>query len=287
MQIGSLARALVLIACFTDAVAHATLIAYDGFNYGPAGSDLSGNNGGFGFATPWQPGGFNASINNNYDIASGSLSFGPLLTSGNSAATTAQNAISGLTRTLASSLGTPGTTAYLSFLLQPQGTLNGGAFNGFFGVVFETAGEPEVFMGKPGADAINEYVIEDRGGAGQVSSGVPAVLNQTALIVVKAEFGLLSDVFTMYVNPTPGGAEPASGAVKVLPDIGTILGLTLYSTGGHAIDELRLGQTFADVTPVATMNVPESGPGVVGFATLIGVLILGGRTLQKSRASRA
>ena len=278
----SLLRTIVVTLVLSHATAQATLVAYDGFNYGPAGSDLQGNGGGFGFSSPWIPGGFNASINNNYDIATGSLGFGSLLTSGNSVVTGPQNAISGLTRNLTSPLGAAGTTAYLSFLVEPRGTINGGAFNGFFGVVFESATEPEVFMGQPGAGAINQYVIEDRGGAGQFPSGVSAIIDQTAFIVVKAEFGLLTDTFTLYMNPTPGGPEPAGGVVKNV-DIGTVLGLTLYSTGAHAIDELRLGQTFADVTPVAA--VPETGPGLLGFAAVLGFLILGRRAVfQSSRA---
>jgi hypothetical protein len=276
----SLVRVFVIIACLINTAAYATLTAYDGFNYGPAGSDLQGNNGGFGFSSGWTAGGFNASIHNNYDIASGSLGFGSLLTSGNSVVTSPVTAISGLTRSLSSPLGAAGTTAYLSFLIEPRGVLNDGVFNGFFGVVFESATEPEVFAGKPGAGTLNEYVIEDRGGAGQFPSGVSTVINQTALLVIKAEFGLLSDTFTMYVNPTPGGAEPLSGTVKI-GNIDTIVGLTLYSTGGHAIDELRLGETFADVTPTSR-NVPETGPGMFGFAAVLGLLIIGRQVIRKS-----
>jgi len=47
------------------------LIASDGFDY--AGGDLSGQDGGSGFAGPWRDGGFNASIHDNFDIANGSL----------------------------------------------------------------------------------------------------------------------------------------------------------------------------------------------------------------------
>ena len=275
----SLLRATVIGIALTHATAHASLVAYDGFNYGPAGSNLQGNNGGFGFSSPWVAGGFNASIHDNYDIAIGSLGFGGLLTSGNSVVTPAVNAISGLTRNLASPLGTPGTTAYLSFLIEPRGVLNDGAFNGFFGVVFESLTEPDVFTGKPGAGAVNEYVIEDRGGAGQFSSGISALADQTAFVVVKAEFGLLGDTFTLYMNPTPGGPEPASGVVKNV-DIGAVLGLTLYSTGAHALDELRLGQTFADVTPIA--QVPEAGPGLLGLAAVLGMLFVGRRVMRQA-----
>ena len=108
--------------------------------------------GSFGFATPWAPGGFNASFNTNYDIANGSLSSGPLLTSGNRATSGITTAIAGLTRSFATPIGTPGTTRYYSFLLRPEGTLNQGAFNGFLGLNLEAPdpAEPELFVGKPG-----------------------------------------------------------------------------------------------------------------------------------------
>lgn len=281
MRTHLLLPAVLAAAVVANSTVQAGLIAYDGFNYGPAGSDLIGNNGGLGFAGGWAGGGFNASIHDNYDNAAGSLAFGSLLTSGQSVATSAQNAISGLTRSLAAPLGDSGTTRYLSFVIEPRGTVHDGVFNGFFGVLFERSSEPEVFMGKPGGGSLEEYVIEDRGGSGQFSSGVSVVADVPAFIVVKAEFGDLSDIFTMYVNPTPGAPEPAAGIVKTV-DLGAIEGLTFYSTGAHALDELRLGETFADVTPVAA-NVPDSAPGLLGCAALLGILGLG-RRLGMSRS---
>jgi hypothetical protein len=248
----------LILACAPTA-SRADLIAYEGFNY-PAGANLNGQNGGMGFAGPWAPGGFNASIFNHLSIASGSLPAGNLVTGGNHAAAGAQNAIAGLTRPLAQPLGTPGTTAYFSFVLRPEGTLGQGIFNGFFGVTLETQGgsEPQLFIGKPGAGDLNAYVLENRGGAGQVSSGVDAVVGQDVLLVVKAEFSTGNEKITLYVNPTPGDPEPATGTVKQDANFGTITGLTLYSTGAFSIDELRVGTTFADVTPVpGVAEVPE------------------------------
>jgi MYXO-CTERM domain-containing protein len=69
--------------------------------------------------------------------------------------------------------------------------------------------------------------------------------------VVKAEYAVVgNDRFILYVNPTPGAPEPATGLVKNDANFGLVQGLTLYSTGAMRIDELRVGQTFADVTPV-------------------------------------
>jgi hypothetical protein len=258
-------------------VAEAALHSYDGFDYTPAGSDLLGKNGGFGFGTAWRPGGFNASNNVNYDVQNGSLSFGPLLTSGQRVQTDAVGAIAGLTRDFSTPLGTAGTTRYASFLLRPEGTLQGGAFNGFFGIVFEQPLEPELFIGKPGATAIDRYVLEDRGGALQVASTLAPVVGQTVFLVVKAQFAAGNDQFTLYVNPTPGGPEPATGLVKNNSDIGTVAGVTLYSTGAFSIDEFRLGDTFADVTPI----VPEPSFLAMAFAAVWALLPVRSRVLRR------
>jgi hypothetical protein len=270
--------ALLIVASsafLTPIAAEAVLLSYDGFNYAPAGSDLLGNAGGFGFSTAWRPGGFNASIQTNYDIQSSSLSFGSLLTSGNRIQTSAVNAIAGLTRDFSTPLGTPGTTRYASFLLRPEGTLHGGAFNGFFGVVFEQPVEPELFIGKPGATAINRYVLEDRGGALQVASTVVPVVGETVFLVLKAEFAAGNDQVTLYVNPIPGAPEPGSGVVKNNSDVGNVAGLTVYSTGAFSFDEFRLGETFADVTPV-----PEPASDLLALAAAITCLRRCPRTRQ-------
>jgi hypothetical protein len=261
--------------------ASADAVAYDGFAYSPAGSDLVTSNGGSGFAGPWAPGGFNASLTTNYDVAAGSLSFLNLATGGNSVTSGATGAIAGISRALASPVGADGTTAYFSVLLRPEGTLGAGAFNGFFGVTLETAGEPELFFGKPGAGATGQYVVEDRGGSGQVASGTNAVVGETALLVLKAQFGAGAggnDVFTLYVNPTPGGPEPLAGAVKSNSNIGSVTGLTIYSTGAFSVDELRVGPTFADVTPTA-VPVPAAAWG--------GLLLLSGLGVSQWLRGRA
>jgi hypothetical protein len=262
--------ALVLpLVLMIGGAARGDLLSYEPFGYSAVGADLQGSSGAgsFGFAGPWVAGGFNASIHNNYDIAAGSLSFGQLLTSGNRAMSGPVNAIAGLTRDLAAPIGTAGTTRYYSLLLRPEGVVGGGAFNGFFGLNLELAGEPELFVGKPGGGAINQYVIEDRGGGGQHPSPIPVISGQTALLVVKAEFMANLDRFTLYVNPVPGGPEPAVGTIKFDSNLGTVNGFTLYSTGAFSVDELRLGQTFVDVTPV----VPE--PGVVGMLSVVALAV--------------
>src|SRR4051812_5271604 len=72
---------IALIVAATHA--RAASLAYEGFNVNPVGPPLLGANSGSGFASPWVPGGFNASIFTNDTVASGSLPYPNLQTSGN------------------------------------------------------------------------------------------------------------------------------------------------------------------------------------------------------------
>jgi len=207
-------------------------------------------NTGSGLSGAWQVGGFNA-FAAGYTAGERSLAFNGLQTSPGRVSAGAFNAINGAIRTLTTTLGANGTTRYVSVLLRPQGTLNAGIFDGFFGITVSGSLGNELFIGKPGAGAEEEYVIENRGGAGQMPSGVPVVVGATALLVVKMEFQAGNDLFTLYTNPMPGAPEPASGVVKSDLDLGTVPRIGIYSTGAFDVDEIRIGATYASVTPAA------------------------------------
>lgn len=251
--------------------AHAASLVYEGFDDTSPGVPLLGSSGGSGFASPWSPGGFNASIFTNYTVASGSLSFAGLQTSGNHVTTSAQNAISGLTRNLTTPLGTPGTTVYLSVLFRPEGVVGQGAFGGFFGLYLNASTttpvlSQDLFLGKPGIS--NLYDIEDRGGINRQFSGVTATAGRTDLLVLRMDFTSGIDRFTLYVNPNVDGPEPTIGTVKQDSNVGIIPAVTLYSTGAYSIDEIRIGTTYADVVAV----VPEPhGWVMAGTAALVGL----------------
>jgi hypothetical protein len=222
--------------------------ANEPFDYSPSGADLLGQNGGSGFAGPWFASGFNASIHDNYDVGDDSLHFQDLVVTGSSTESAATNAIAGLGRNLASTIPAgANATLYFSFLLRPEGTLGEGNSNGFFGCYLDGTGNSDLFVGKPGSDPVGEYVIENRGGSGQVPSGVAPVVGETVLLVVRADLQPGTDVFTLHVNPDPCQPEPASGTVKSDLDLGDVSALVIYSTGAFSLDELRLGSTFEAV----------------------------------------
>ncbi len=239
-------RALTLTTALVVAgqPVRASQIAQDGFS--PSFPVYA--NSGTGFSGPWIQGGFNA-FASGYTPMEDSLCRANLRTSGGRISGGAFSAINGAIRTLAQPLGQDNTTVYVSFLLQPQGTLNGGIFGGFFGLTLNGSLGNDLFIGKPGGGAGEEYVLEARGGSGQVPSGTRAVVGRTALLVVKAEFLPGRDAFTLYVNPKPGGTEPATGVTKADLDLGVVSKVGIYSTGAFAVDEVRIGTTYADVVP--------------------------------------
>jgi hypothetical protein len=198
--------------------------------------------GGTGFVGPWLPGGFNIA-GAAYAPLPRSLKFRGLERRGGSVAGGTFAAINGMLRGLALPIGLDGTTVYLSFLLRPLAPLGEGQFGGFFGLTLNGLLGNDLFVGRAG---VEPYVLETRGGTGQVVSDVPAQVNRTALLVLKAEFLNGNDTFTLYVNPNPRAAEPASGFVKSDLDLGTVGMIGVYSTGAFAIDEIRMGATFEE-----------------------------------------
>jgi hypothetical protein len=222
----------------------ASQLAYEGFT--PSFPIYA--NGGTGFSGPWTQGGFNVSASGYTPIES-SLCVAKLQSSGGSISSPAFSTINGAIRNLAVPLGQDNTTVYVSFLVQPQGTLQSGLFGGFFGLTLNGSLGNDLFIGKPGGGADDQYVLEVRGGSFQVPSGTPAVVGHTALLVLRAEFRPGKDLFTLYVNPSPRDPEPSSGAVEQDLDLGLVSRVGIYSTGAFAIDEVRIGAKYADVVP--------------------------------------
>jgi hypothetical protein len=263
------------------ASARAALIACDGFDYDPAGGCLSGCCGGgsAGFSAAWgaSDGGGRPEL---FLLAGGSLAetTGELVTCGNCAASDGSHSPNiYIVRSLAGTIGQAGTTRYLSFLLRPEGTLGEGMYGGFFGLeLMGSAGW--LFVGKPGSSAAAPYALEGLGGTGQCPSMVTPVVGQAVLLVVRAEFAAGADSFRLYVDPDPCAAEPATpDAVKADRDIGLVSGLRIDGSGAFCIDEIRIGETYADVVPI-----PE--PATLAVLALGGLAMIRRRRLTVTRS---
>jgi len=237
---------LTALLVLTSRPADAGQLAYEGFKL----SFPLYASGGAGFTGAWAQGGFNA-FASGYSFTGASLCYPRVQTSGGSVSGDAFPSINGILRRLQQPLGADNTTVYISFLLRPEGTLNSGIFNGFFGLTLNGSLGNDLFVGKPGGGLLDRYVIETRGGSGQLASNTETVVGRTALMVVKAQFMPGVDIFTLYTNPLPNRPEPAKGLVKSDIDLGVVSAIGIYSTGAFSIDEIRLGTTYADVLPTS------------------------------------
>lgn len=224
---------------------HAALLAYEPFDY-PPDAPIVGQTNGMGFTSAWVPGGFNARLFDLFRMNRGALIYPNLATKGTNHASAeapppGTPGIAGVGCLLGTNLAVAGAKYYLSFLHQPDGEEE------YASVVVGTGEGKELSVGKSGS--VNEYHVSQRGGVGRVLSGVEPKVGQAAFLVVKMEFQEGPDRFTLYVNPTPGKPEPANGAVKDDLDLEFADTLFLYSRAAWSVDEIRLGTTWADVTP--------------------------------------
>jgi hypothetical protein len=269
--LGSIILAVVVLA---PATSQATLVTYEGFPYpviGPFTIDGQPNNGtqasnGWDNVT-WGQGLGGAT---SYIITNGSLAdpSGLLYTYSNCVYTT--GGFAGRYNTTPANWAAPGATYYFSILIKPANTPVTTNYYGLqiFSNASNTGNGHDMFVGKNGSglDWGLEYSSNSISGSTtnivyvDAYSGVPATANQTALLVVRVDFNFgAPDVFSLYVNPTPGGPEPATPDAVLTNDIGSQNGVALNTGNGGAafFDEIRLGATFASVTPTTSAADPD------------------------------
>ena len=265
--------ALALGIGLCPATAGADAAVYDGMNYTP-GAALQSENGGTGWSNSWQ-------ASANYVATSGSLSFEGLVTSGNKVSFS-QPDLSGdeAERTVGApnDFGAAGTTTWVSILVRPDQAVGAGSNGGG-----EFSLDIDNFV--VGQPAISDTDYSLGAGGLDPASTVPIVAGQTAFLVIEMQFNAstsANDTISLFVNPTPGLAAPDVPAVTLSNTnlSNNITDLAFYAANNEAVsfDELRLGDTFADVSPV-----PE--PGTWG-ALAVGAVALGGTAVRQRMGRR-
>ncbi len=247
------------------ATSKAALMAYEGFSYSTGSGNLSGQNGGFGWGATWQ------TVNNGASsVQSGSLVAGANAPAGYDSystgnfAFTPNNTRSGrfLDTSAGGSFGTKGylnggnigangKTIYISFMQQPNGTTSYYEFEFHRGDL----GDPGRIGGLGNDSGGNTDVYLRVPAAGQTSIGPGST--SVNFYVVRIDFLGGNDTVKVYMNPT-SGTEPVSPTLN-MPSAGDMsfngLSFGCFNNGRTvAHDEIRVGETWADVTAPGTYS---------------------------------
>ena len=221
-------------------VCHASLIAEEGFDY-PAGTPLAGKTGPLGFSGPY------TASNSGLTISAGGSSYGDLSISGN------KLAFSGTTNngnfgSLSNSPETPGTTVYMSYLMQADPN------SGYAGVSLFNGNDEVLFTGKRSGTP-NVFGLEPKDGTSE-NSGVHCT--RLSLVVCRIDFESDSATIRMYLNPQ-SPEEPGTADVTVTRNSALVYDSVRFqsSNANGSVDEFRLGDTFADVAPLTFGSIPS------------------------------
>lgn len=249
---------------------HAVVIASESFDYGAAGypAGLEGQNGGTGFSEAWKEFGSNA----NNGIFAGGLGVGSdaaLPDSGNHARVQLSSAGAGIGRNLSTTLGTDGTTVWMSYRIQNNNT----DVSEVFAVVFTTLSESRRVLAGATASTGGQSSSDGQFDLAFAPTGVNAdyaardTLNHFA--VLRFDFGAgNNDTVTYFNDPTSATDFFGSGDAQLTGIDATFDGIAFTATNATLQwDEIRIGTTLGDVT-----TVPE--PSTVGLLALTSLGLL-------------
>ncbi len=247
----------------------AALLAYEGFDYTPAGTVLE--NGTLNGGTGWALGsGWEGAAVSRFKVAATGLTYTGLAPAPiGGSATQVSNDKPGARRVLASAQ-TSG-TVYMSTLMNigwgyggmiglAQGANPGGSFAGFGLVASDDGTRTPCVTNGAGFTSTPSSVVT----GGSVTAG------QRFLV---AKIDLDAQTIKVFADVTPGDPEPASAtATTSFSGYDTAQGLTTvvmysYNRFQGNIDEIRLGNTYADVTAVPEpTSIALLGLGSLGLA---------------------
>jgi len=257
----------------------AALIAYEGFDYS-AGTPLTGGapTGGTGWAAGWNQG------SKKWGVITSGLSYPGLVVTGNNVGGKFENGADdrpGAARTLSTSISSG--TFYVSALFRTSGFEgNNYAYSLFLrnATVVSTAGSFG-FRYDTSRPVGQQYVPVIAGSSNVngnplvLASAVTGVANDSTNLLV-ARVNMTLGTIAVFVNPTVGLTEPTPTMSAAFVNTSPINSAGVYGwqRTEQSWDEIRIGNTFADVTPM----IPEPAS--------LGLLVLGGlMTLSRRRRS--
>jgi hypothetical protein len=179
---------------------------------------------------------------------------------------------------------------YFSFLLKVSDTIglstnaNGDYFIGFGATsgASITNLAARTFVKKASGNKFQLGILNTTGGTVAPTFGSSLYeIGSTILVVVKLDNTVSPIAASIYVNPLPGAAQPAATVTNnqgtsSLSNFASVYirqaGTASSGTGNLQIDELRIGATWADVTPagITAPTVIASTAGLTGFNQFVG-----------------
>lgn len=255
-------------AFFLSGNARAQLLFDEGFNYNSGGT-LGGKVNPY-TGTAWSSG------NNALTIGSGNLTYPGLQDLGGNELSAVWGGTAGSIETTYTAV-TSG-NIYYSFLLDCTAAPGSSGF-------YLTALNPGTSSPGGSTDALSFYTRSATGGfqvgvrtPGQSAAYASTVLslNTTYMIVGEYSFGTSPSV-SLFLNPTPGGSQPATpdatltanGSITSIDDVG--FKIQSSSTGDFLVDNMYIGETWANVTP---QMVPEPSVLALGGLGVAGLFFL-------------
>jgi len=234
-----------------------------------------------GSAAPWGP------SSSQVKVASGNLTHPTLqaLTPAGNMASIAGSGGGSSYRTFNSSAVSSG-TVYYSFLVQCTSlpTTGDKYLTGFLPSVNsgpQGSSDPLALYAK--LSGVGYQLAIRKSGASTTYAPTVFALNTTYFVVVKYAFGAGAgdDVVSLYLSPTPGGAEPASADATLSggTDAGDLQYIYLKSSSGYGtwnFDTLRVGPTWASVTPAEGGEPQTDLPRITQTFIVAGAVILRG-----------
>jgi hypothetical protein len=252
----SLSLVLVGVGCMLCQSAQANLIFSEAFNYNTG--NLTGNVNP-GSSTTWTTG------NSAFSIVSGNLTYDGLTDLGGNELQIANGTATSTYITFANQ--TSG-QIYYSFLFNASAA---DSANNYF-----TALNPGTSAPGGSSDAIDAYYYADghirvRAAAQSASAGTGPVLTPGTTYLIVEEIDLTAHTASLWINPTLGVGAPTATATLsgITATAVDNVGFKAQSAAGgpYLVDNLRIGTTWADVTPVpepATFAL--AGLGLLGLA---------------------
>ena len=226
--------------------ASAALTVYDGFDYGGTSGDLTGKNGGTGFSGAYTDGG-NSTI-----YATTGLTYGTLETAGGASLTADGGAATTLNFRSFTAISSGET--WISFLAQRNGAASTSTFAGlsFYNSTGIAAANAEFSIANGGAGGT--WRLFDTGTSTTVSTSTTIASDTTYLLVARILWGTGAggtDAVSLFVNPTLGGTPGAADASRDI-DMTNFDKVRIAAASGinYTFDEIRIGDSFASVTPV-------------------------------------